>query len=237
MLLRNSIRKNEKQSSQELFNTILIERVHLKSISMLGFSWFVSHSDFFKINFFTKLLQEHYQSVKRFGSRPGPTFCRSRSGSKLSAKVISSPLQSTFSKKKSGTLSYPGYHSVKRFGSRSEQTVGSVLTWVQTICKGYQRTSKLPLTIARKELNQNSYKWIIPCVLFWFKEILVVRLFFLLTNSFIEITQIWHLSHSLKQYLMIILIIYTFSWFYVCSMTKGSMIVSLRGYQCQQWVG
>ena len=42
---------------------------------------------FFKINFFKKFFQEHYQSVKRFVSRSGPTFCRSRSGSKLFAKV------------------------------------------------------------------------------------------------------------------------------------------------------
>ena len=33
--------------------------------------------------------QKHYQSVKQFGSRSWPTFCRSWSGSKLFAKVIS----------------------------------------------------------------------------------------------------------------------------------------------------
>ena len=32
---------------------------------------------------------EHYQSVKKFGSRSGPTFCQSSSGSKMFAKVIS----------------------------------------------------------------------------------------------------------------------------------------------------
>ena len=32
---------------------------------------------FFKINYFKKLFQEHNQSVKQFGSRSGPTFCRS----------------------------------------------------------------------------------------------------------------------------------------------------------------
>ena len=30
---------------------------------------------FFKINFFKKAFREHYQGVKRFGSRLGPTFC------------------------------------------------------------------------------------------------------------------------------------------------------------------
>ena len=44
---------------------------------------------FFKIDFFKKFLQKYYQSVKQFGSRSGPTECRSWSGSKLFAKVIS----------------------------------------------------------------------------------------------------------------------------------------------------
>ena len=44
---------------------------------------------FFKINFFKKFFQERFQSVKHFGSRSGPTLCRSWSGSKLFAKVIS----------------------------------------------------------------------------------------------------------------------------------------------------
>ena len=51
---------------------------------------FLSPADFFfKINFFKTLFQEHYQSVKQFGSRSGPTFCRSWSGSKPFAKDIS----------------------------------------------------------------------------------------------------------------------------------------------------
>ena len=44
---------------------------------------------FFKFNFFEKFFQEYYQSVKQFGSRSDPTFCRAWSGSKLFAKVIS----------------------------------------------------------------------------------------------------------------------------------------------------
>ena len=57
---------------------------------MLGnFSFFCCRLlTFFKINFFEKFFQEHYQSVKQFGSRSGPTLCRSWSGSKLFAKVI-----------------------------------------------------------------------------------------------------------------------------------------------------
>ena len=41
----------------------------------------------FKINFFEKFCQEHW--VSNFGSRAGPTLCRSWSGSRLFAKVIS----------------------------------------------------------------------------------------------------------------------------------------------------
>ena len=43
---------------------------------------------FIVVNFFKTFFQEHYQSVKRFGSRSGPMFCLSWSGSKLFAKVI-----------------------------------------------------------------------------------------------------------------------------------------------------
>ena len=44
---------------------------------------------FFKINLFKKFFQEHYQSVKQFGSRSGTMLCRCWSGSKLLARVIS----------------------------------------------------------------------------------------------------------------------------------------------------
>ena len=44
---------------------------------------------YFFCKYFKKIFQVHYQSVKRFGSRAGPTFCWSWSGSKLFAKVIS----------------------------------------------------------------------------------------------------------------------------------------------------
>ena len=65
---------------------------------------------FFKINFFKKFFQKHYRNVKQFGSRSGLTLCRSWSGSKLFAKVISWKIfmlfchlltfsKSTFSKK------------------------------------------------------------------------------------------------------------------------------------------
>ena len=61
------------------------------TLCMLGnFSCFCCRLlTFFKINFFQKFFQEHYQSVKLFGSRSGPTFCRSWSGSKLFAKFYS----------------------------------------------------------------------------------------------------------------------------------------------------
>ena len=45
-------------------------------------------ADFFQNQLFRKIFQEHYQSVKQFGSRSGLTVCRSLSGSKLFAKAI-----------------------------------------------------------------------------------------------------------------------------------------------------
>ena len=58
------------------------------------FHWVIFHAisfvcwPFRKIIFFKNFFQEHYQSVKQFGSRSGLTFCQSWSGSKLFPKVI-----------------------------------------------------------------------------------------------------------------------------------------------------
>ena len=71
---------------------------------MLGnFSWsFCRLLTFFKIFFFSKkIFQEHYQSVKQFGSRSGPTFCRSWSGSELFVKGIIGPQKSPLARKES----------------------------------------------------------------------------------------------------------------------------------------
>ena len=53
----------------------------------LNFQAFLSSADCVQNYLFQKFFQEHYQSVKRFRFRSGPTFCRSWSGSKLFAKV------------------------------------------------------------------------------------------------------------------------------------------------------
>ena len=58
---------------------------------------------FFKINFF----QEHHQSFKQFGSRSGPTFCGSQSGSKQLATVISKRHKSSLARKKADLLLKP----------------------------------------------------------------------------------------------------------------------------------
>ena len=60
------------------------------TLCMLGnFSCFVVVCRlFFKINFFKKFFQEHYQIVNGFGSRSGSTFCRSWSGYIMFAKVF-----------------------------------------------------------------------------------------------------------------------------------------------------
>ena len=62
---------------------------HQLFASWLTFNAFVICWLFSKFPFKKKIFPEHYRSVKWFGSRSGPTFCRSWSGSKLFAKVIS----------------------------------------------------------------------------------------------------------------------------------------------------
>ena len=53
-------------------------KVSSLTLCMLGMSsmLLLSYADFFlEITFFPKFFQEHYQSVKQFGSRSGLTFC------------------------------------------------------------------------------------------------------------------------------------------------------------------
>ena len=49
------------------------------TLRMLGnfYMLLLSSADFFKIIFFKKFFQEHYQCVKQFGSQSGPTCCQS----------------------------------------------------------------------------------------------------------------------------------------------------------------
>ena len=51
--------------------------------------WVIFHAFVVVCWLFKKFFQEHYQSVKWFESRSGPTFCRSWSGYKLFTKLIS----------------------------------------------------------------------------------------------------------------------------------------------------
>ena len=51
------------------------------NVSGTGFSSEMSKTNcrllmFFKMNIFEKLIREYHQSVKQFGSRSSPTFCR-----------------------------------------------------------------------------------------------------------------------------------------------------------------
>ena len=59
-------------------------------MSWVNYCDFLWSADFLKINLFKilkKIFQEHYQSVKWFGSRSGATFSQSGYGSKLFAKA------------------------------------------------------------------------------------------------------------------------------------------------------
>ena len=60
---------------------------------------------FSKLTFSKKFFQEHNQSVKQFGSRSEPMLCRSWSGSKLFAKVISRRQNSPGQSEEKHTLS------------------------------------------------------------------------------------------------------------------------------------
>ena len=62
-----------------MFNSFLL-------VATFKFAFFLFY---FKINFFEKLFQEYDQSVTKYGSGSGSTFCWALSGSKLIAKAIS----------------------------------------------------------------------------------------------------------------------------------------------------
>ena len=68
----------ETDNENDWRNYFMIKLNNFKNIAGLAHrTKFFSSVDFFlKINFFKKLFQEYYQSVKQFGSRSGPTFCQ-----------------------------------------------------------------------------------------------------------------------------------------------------------------
>ena len=78
--------------------------------------------------FFSKNFWEHYQSARRCGSRSGPTFCRSWSGSNLFAKVISRRQKSPLLGKE---LNYSISNTLLSYGVAS----GSEITPCNKICK------------------------------------------------------------------------------------------------------
>ena len=74
---------------KKVFIRIFLNSLHAGHVFFLFF--FVVCGFFLKNQFFQKSLsgiQEYHQSVKKFGSRSGRTFCWAWSGSKLFAKVI-----------------------------------------------------------------------------------------------------------------------------------------------------
>ena len=70
---------------------------------------------FFHNQLLGKFDQEYHQSVKQFGSRAGPTFCRALSGSKLLAMVVSRRQAST------GLRRYLVHERPKIWSSHCEQ--------------------------------------------------------------------------------------------------------------------
>ena len=67
---------------------VLLNTQSIKLVACWTICFFVVCDFFFLLNFFKKSFRITI-SVKQFGSRSGPTFCRAWSGSKLFAKIIS----------------------------------------------------------------------------------------------------------------------------------------------------
>ena len=80
--------------------TYMLNSLH----AMYFFMLLLSPVDLFNELSFRYFFREHYQSVKQVGSRSGPTFCRSWSGSKLFAKVISRRQNSSLAGKELNNL-------------------------------------------------------------------------------------------------------------------------------------
>ena len=76
---------------------------------------FLSLDFFFEINFFEKFFQDYQQIVHQFESRSGLPFCRSRSGSKLFAKVISRCFQAIFWGTETVFCNLPLLHTFKMY--------------------------------------------------------------------------------------------------------------------------
>ena len=99
--LPNILTTNNKSGADQMLirtltslNVINIASHHVALIKdSLHDEWFfmllLSSADFFKINIFKNVFQLYHQTVKQFGSRPGPTLCRSWSGPKLFARIVS----------------------------------------------------------------------------------------------------------------------------------------------------
>ena len=120
-----------------LSSTVVIDSL---SLFMLGNfpSFYSCLLYFFKINFFEKFFQEHYQSDKQFGSRSGPTFWRSCSGSKLFAKVISrrqkSPPVDTVKSYRQDNCNFCGhFHLFIIFIIECVESLNYIL-WISIIC-------------------------------------------------------------------------------------------------------
>ena len=87
---------------------------------------------FFKITFFKKLFQQYHQSVKQFGSRSGPTFCRTWTGTKLFAKIISRRHYSTVVGKELMQQNAPYCTSWSQYKYRPSTTFMNI-TWSHTV--------------------------------------------------------------------------------------------------------
>ena len=108
--------------------------------------------------FFKKFFQEHYHSVQMFrsGSDLVPNCLQRLSAVENSVKRFGSRLGPTKIWVQTVCKGYQqSKKSVKWFGSRSGPTK-SVLNWIQTVCKGYQQTTKVASSTEERVKNMET---------------------------------------------------------------------------------
>ena len=127
------------------------------TLCMLGnfFMLFLLSAYCLKISFFKNFFQEHYQSIERFGSRSGPTFCQCWSGSKLFVKVISRWQKSPLARKE---LNYQEKYIFRQLSEIFQSGVPGGVTLTQLIfyCQT-KHVDKLWMNKKTKTFRRDSY--------------------------------------------------------------------------------
>ena len=121
---------------------------------MLGI-FSLSSADSFQNEIFKEFFQEHYQSVKWFEPRSGPPLCRSWSGSKLFAKVISRRQKSLLARlEKKIICNFDSFS----FRNPTSVTTSNVHDFKNTPWLEYNLRNHSYLEIGNKSYNRINYR-------------------------------------------------------------------------------